>query len=339
MEAETSVPVAPEFLADLYRFARIFYGDGEEALAAVQKALRSLRGKPEARESSRAARYLFARVAREGGRQFDAARWTQSFARASAALRELGGLEPGPRVVAALQICAPLSAGEQALVAGCPPAAFQKMVDRLPGWDREILREELSPTAAEREVLEGWTEGARWAKKVGRRWGDPAGWALSFAFVLLVGLGVWTLLGRADDFPGQIEVARLLQVGSEAKAEDYEPVELPLGSMGDWLALNGVEGFWVPPELARETTVAARVFTHENVRVAAIALPDRQMMVYIFDGRGMGVDQLPEGKWRLFTQGPNAGAVARQGKTVVLAAIRGDAAQLRQDLKPPRPQS
>lgn len=305
----TASPHDPEFLADLYRFACFLHGR-DTALEVVESALRALQGKPEAREGQRAARFLFARIARTK--------------------RGVGNCD---RLAAGLRICAPFPVADQARVVGCKPSEFQKMLAREPEMDVEVLREELAPDGDARTALAAWEEPELLHRRPGRGWQEPAVYALGFAFFLLVGLGLWMFLSRSDGFPGEIEVRRLLETGSAAGAEEYEPVELPLGTMGDWLALNGVEGFWMPPELAGDKTVAARIFTHQNVRVAAVALPERQMMVYIFDGAALGVEVRPTGVWRLFSQGKNAGAIAQRGRVCVMAAIRGTPAELRQSLR------
>ncbi len=298
-------------------------------MEAVERALQALQGKPEAREGQRAARFLFARIARTArGRR--GASGEEEESEVLKPLRNLGACE---RLTVALRICAPFPVADQARVLGCRPSEFEKTLARGPGMDVEVLRKELAPGPDARMELEAWEDPERLLRRPGRGWQEPAVYALGFAFFLLVGLGLWMFLSRSDGFPGEIEVRRLLETGSAAGAEEYEPVELPLGTMGDWLALNGVEGFWMPPELAGDKTVAARIFTHQNVRVAAVALPERQMMVYIFDGAALGVEVRPAGVWRLFSQGKNAGAIAQRGRVCVMAAIRGTPAELRQSLR------
>jgi hypothetical protein len=320
-------PHDPEFLADLVRFARFFWREEELAEAAVEQALRELQGKPEAGENLRAGLFLYARVAR-GARK--AVPGEGKGSEGLAALRALPFLEG---VIAALKVCAPFSEEDAAKVAGCKPAEWKARVGALPSFDRESLRAELAPSESTRAALAAWEEPGRLLRSERRGWLDPMALALGFAFLLLVGWGVWSLLSRADGFPGEEEAVKLLEVASAAGAEDYEPVEVPLGALGDWLALKGVEGFWVPEELETDRTVAARVFTHENVRIAAVALPERQMLVYIFDGAALGIEVRPERHWRFFQQRVNAGAIAQRGRICVMVGIRGSKAELREVLQ------
>jgi hypothetical protein len=320
-------PHDPEFLADLVRFARFFWLEETAAVTAVEQALRELQGKPEAAEDLRAGLFLYARVAR------GASKAGPEGAKGSEELETLRSLPVVDRLIAGLRICAPFSDEAAAKVAGCKPTEWKARVGTLPSFDREGLRSELAPSESTREALAGWEEPGRLLRSERRGWLDPMALALGFAFLLLLGWGAWSLLSQADGFPGEEEARKLLEVASAAGAEDYEPVEVPLGALGDWLALNGVEGFWVPEELEKDTTVAARVFTHQNVRIAAVALPERQMLVYIFDGAALGMEVHPERHWRFFEQGVNAGAIAQRGRICVMVGFRGSVAELRQILQ------
>ncbi len=320
-------PHDPELLADLFRFAKFFFREDRRSQEVVEKALRSLQGKPEAREERRAVLSLFARIARLAPSRI--ASPTAEIPTGSAALEALRLLPSCARLAIALKLCSPLGEEEAARVAGCKPAEWRKVCASLPEIEREALREELQPGEVAQRHLAAWENPQRLLRSERRGWLDPMALALGFAFLLLLGWGIWGLLARAGSFPGEDEARKLLELGSAAGAEDYEPVDLPLGALGDWLALKGVEGFWVPPELATQQTVAARVFTHQNVRVAAVALPEKQMLVYIFDGVPLGIEVRPPGNWRLFPQGQNAGAIAQRGRICVLAAVRGTPKDLR----------
>jgi len=93
--------------------------------------------------------------------------------------------------------------------------------------------------------------------------------------------------------------------------------------------MNGVDGFWAPSGFESMKTVAARVYPHANIRVAAFALPDHQMMVYVFDGAALGIEVKPAGTWQFLQVGRDVGAVAQRGNICFLVAIRGNEAQLR----------
>lgn len=166
---------------------------------------------------------------------------------------------------------------------------------------------------------------------------NPAVLALGFAVVLLTCLIVWSLLEENRSFPGQQNAMELLAVGTAAEAEQYEPVSTELRNVGDWLAMNGVDGFWTPSGFESMKTVAARVFSHANIRVATFALPDHQMMVYVFDGAALGIEVEPAGTWQFLQVGRDVGAIAQRGNVCFLVAIRGDEEQLRELLEELQP--
>jgi len=166
---------------------------------------------------------------------------------------------------------------------------------------------------------------------------NPALLALGFAMVLITFLVVWSLLEGGKSFPGQERAIELLEAGTAADAEEYEPVSTELRNVGDWLAMNGVDGFWAPAGFESVKTVAARVFPHANIRVAAFALPDYQMMLYIFDGTALGIEVEPPETWQFLQVGQDVGAIAQRGRVCFLVAIRGSEEQLRELLEDVQP--
>ena len=66
-------------------------------------------------------------------------------------------------------------------------------------------------------------------------------------------------------------------------------------------------------------------------KVAAVAVPELNMMVYFLDvpGAGPGDDR----RWHFFQAGPDAGAAIQSGRSVCVAAIRGEISELQNLLK------
>lgn len=201
----------------------------------------------------------------------------------------------------------------------------------------ERLRAEmefLQPTAAQVSRLE---EIAAMLERRAGSWvpslRDPGVLGLLAACVLLLGIGFWLFSQGGRGLEGEAKLKRLLESAAQAEATEYEPVSTPLHQMDDWLALQGLEGFWLPEALQNSQALAVRIFTFEGTRVAAVLLPEQQMLVCFFDPNPLGI-LLPEQEtWNYFSSGNNTAAAAIKGRLCIVAAIRGTQAELERILQ------
>jgi hypothetical protein len=330
---------------ELWIYAVFLHGEEKAAAEVLRKAVSVMPGRPEAGEEIRARRYLFSRIRRSAPRTVEKSVGRPELPQNSP-LTALRSLPPSLRVLAGLHYGTTLPAAEISRVLGLSPAETtrlqRQMEDALAtvgdSSDRDlVLRQALQELSPDESTLARLTqEGANLAAKgrgVGLSPRDPAFLAVVFAAVLLVALAVWMFLGQGDTFPGEDEVLRLLQKGTSATADEYEPVAVPLREMGDWFALQGLEGFWTPSGFGEQQTLAARVFTFEGTKVASVLLPEHQMIVYLFDGATMGIEVQPPGHWRFLSSGEDVGAVVQKGRVCFLVARRGSAEELRDALE------
>jgi hypothetical protein len=346
------------FWRELWAFALFLHGEEKAALSAVDKALQGLQGRPEAREELRARRFLFSRIRRHAPRVTPSSGQERD-ASGQNTLQPLRELPPLQRALAGLYFATSLPAAEAARVLGLSPVEVTRQLEQLgpklskvvidPGEDPAVLlswerkerwgiglqaaRESLRPqpeTMAHMKQKAALLAARHHRTKFSPL--DPAFLAFVFAAVLLVGLAIWIFLGQSDTFPGEEDVARLLRTGTNAVAEDYQPVEVPLQDMGDWFALQGLEGFWTPSGFAEQQTLAARVFSFEGTKVASVLLPEHKMIVYFFDGAALGIEVQPAGHWRFVESGEDVGAVVQKGRLCFLATKRGTKESLRDTL-------
>jgi hypothetical protein len=190
----------------------------------------------------------------------------------------------------------------------------------------ERIRVEVPPEAEERldavagkiheRVRHGWRFSMR----------DPATLAVSFAFLVLVGLGVWLVLTKMDGFPGQDEVVEIALTGDKSQIEQFDPLEAEAGSLGDWFVLKGVDGVVVPEEFRGYKVAGVRVFPFEAEPVAVMAVPENRMFFYVFRGHRLGINVSPEGSWRLlvYDEAQKRALAIRQDRGICfMIAMRG----------------
>lgn len=156
---------------------------------------------------------------------------------------------------------------------------------------------------------------------------DPGVLAVALGFLLVLGLGVWIFLADSDKFSGYDEATALSSQATQLDAGQFEPVETELSELNDWFAMNGLERFWVPPVFAQFRSIGARVMRFQNVPVAQIAIPDRKMMVLIFNGQPLGIS-IPEGEWRFIEGSPYSSAITEKDGICFLVSIRGTKADV-----------
>lgn len=211
-------------------------------------------------------------------------------------------------------------------------------VEKKPSLSKiERLRAEmefLQPTAVQVSRLE---EIAAMLERRASSWvpslRDPGFLGVLAAGVLLLGIGFWLFSQGGRGVEGEAKLKRLLESAAQAEATEYEPVSTPLHQMDDWLALQGLEGFWLPEALQNSQALAVRIFTFEGTRVAAVLLPEQQMLVCFFDPNPLGI-LLPEQEtWNYFSLGNNTAAAAIKGRLCIVAAIRGTQAELERILQ------
>lgn len=195
----------------------------------------------------------------------------------------------------------------------------QKAFDKLLG-DRldEPAPEEIAPRLE--ELAAKLTAGGSRRHSLG----DPAMVAAGFAFLVLIGLVVWIVMGSGGIFGGMGEVEKLARTGDNAGIAQFEPVETAAGTLGDWFMMQGFDGFRVPQGFENAKVVGVRLFDYENEPVAVAAIASPRSFIYVFRAEPLGLS-LKEGEWRISTYngGKHVLAVTPIGANVFMTTMQG----------------
>lgn len=160
---------------------------------------------------------------------------------------------------------------------------------------------------------------------------DPAVLAAGLAFLFLVGLGAWILMGQMGSFAGMQEIAEMVADGNKAGPEKFEEIETRAGSLADWFVMQDFEGYALPPEMADAPVVGVRIARFDEMPVAVAAIARPRAFLYVFEAHPLGLS-LPEGRWKIGAFGPGlkrAFAVRQMGPmAVAIAPLEGGKPEL-----------
>jgi len=135
---------------------------------------------------------------------------------------------------------------------------------------------------------------------------NPAFLMVALAFLALVALGVWLALSQVDSFPGMEEAILLAEAGDISQPSQFEPLSATAGSLSDWFAMQGFDGFQVPAAFAKHAVVGVRVFDFEGVTVAMAVVPENRSFFYVFPSLPLGIAPGESGSWRIVEYGPES---------------------------------
>jgi hypothetical protein len=167
--------------------------------------------------------------------------------------------------------------------------------------------------------------GSKWAWK--RMVRNPAVLAVSIALAVIVGVFVFHLLGRLNDFPGSATARKLLTVAGSTRSVMLDPVSADAGTLSDLFFMkHGLEHYDIPGEFADFRTIGCRVFEDdESQRVAQIWVAEKRMQFFLFpaerDVNTGAVLRFPG--WRYVHQEDWVGAVTERSGVCFMAALRG----------------
>lgn len=153
---------------------------------------------------------------------------------------------------------------------------------------------------------------------------QPAVLAIGIALLVMLGVGVYMMIRRLDDFPGKDSVSELVADANEMNGSELEQVTpIEVGKLGDWFMLKGYEDYAVPAELARAKAVGCRVYKHDGHSVAQVALDQQNAILFVFRASDMKVT-LNTLTWRIFQQDDWAVATRGDGQNCYIVAFLGD---------------
>ncbi len=156
---------------------------------------------------------------------------------------------------------------------------------------------------------------------------NPVAVSIALAVVVIVGVVVYGVRQRMNEFPGSESARKLLVTAGAMRGVSLDPVEAEAGSLSDFFFMKyRLEHYDVPPEFADLRTKALRVFDDDQGRrVAQITLEENRMQLFLFPAERNPKDAQPvefEG-WRYLEHEGWTGAVRVSDGVCFMAAIRG----------------
>lgn len=155
--------------------------------------------------------------------------------------------------------------------------------------------------------------------------------AVGVGFLLLIGVVVWNLLGRAGTFPE--DAIKIATEGAKARPEQFDPVETKVGSLEDWFMMKGFDHFRVPAAFAKFETAGVRLFRVENEPIAVTLIPENFMYFYVFNPQPFGFNVVPEKTWRVTEADRWVLAIREEGGMCFMIAFKGKKADMERVLK------
>lgn len=156
---------------------------------------------------------------------------------------------------------------------------------------------------------------------------NPAVLSVALALAVIVGVIVFIVMERMNEFPGSGTARKMLTIASATRAAQLDPVEAEAGSLGDFFFMKyRLEHYDVAPEFAHLRTSACKVFDDdEGHRIAQISVPEKRMQFFLFPAERNPKDSQPmqfEG-WRYLQHEGWTGAVQVKDGVCFMAALRG----------------
>jgi hypothetical protein len=172
------------------------------------------------------------------------------------------------------------------------------------------------------EIAARFEQGEAPGRKAAMR--DPIVLAGICGVLLILGLVVFFGMQRMKRFPGQDAVFDMVDTAEKMSGTEVEPVEMQIGSLGDWLFMKfALENYQPSPDLAAVKTAGCRVFKPKGHPVAQIIVGKPQAVLYVFKSADFGVNIQPQDEWRFFEREEWAGAASAHGEFCTVISVRG----------------
>jgi hypothetical protein len=125
---------------------------------------------------------------------------------------------------------------------------------------------------------------------------DPATLSVTIGILLLAGILIWQVMGRAGVFPE--EALTIAAAGTKLGSDQFEVVDEQAGRLEDWFLMKGFEKYRVPPVFSSKNAAGVRIFKVDGQPVAVLAIPENFMFFMVFDPDPLGIHVEPAGSWR-----------------------------------------
>jgi hypothetical protein len=163
---------------------------------------------------------------------------------------------------------------------------------------------------------------------------NPATFAVGAAFLILVGVVVWQVSGKAGVFPE--EAIKVATEARRATQESFSPMDAKVSTLPDWFAMQGFEGFLIPPGLENLNAVGVRTFTFEGAPVAQVAVLNDEKNLYLmsFPAEALEIRNLRSQAWQVSSSGRYAFAIREENGMCFLVTFVGSEAEMKTFLAP-----
>jgi hypothetical protein len=164
---------------------------------------------------------------------------------------------------------------------------------------------------------------------------DPAMLAVGLAFLMLVALMVWIVMGKMGSFAGMQEAVEMAQQGDKAGPDQFQAIETKASALPDWFVVQEFDGFALPPGMESAPVLGARTFKYDDVPIAVAAIAQPKSLWYVFEANPFGISLHP-GEWKIVEYGQKnkrALAITQVGRMAFVIALRdGGKAELQKYL-------
>lgn len=129
---------------------------------------------------------------------------------------------------------------------------------------------------------------------------QPVFLAITIGFLTILFLIGQSMMEKGD-FSGSEEVIKLATSSGMETKEQFVPMELPVGELGDWFTMKGFPKFRVASGFEQLTVVGVRLFRQADAQIAIVAVPlkDRNAFFYIFEAEPFGVEIKSPSTWEI----------------------------------------
>ncbi len=166
---------------------------------------------------------------------------------------------------------------------------------------------------------------------------NPAFLAVALAFMAMIGVGVWLLMIQMEGFRGMEETISLAAQGDLSEPSQFEPLDAPAGTLGDWFVMQGFDGFRVPAAFANYQVVGVRVFDFEGTPVAMAVVPENRAFFFVFPSQALGIVPGASGNWRILEYGTEASrrvlGIVQSGDFCFMISFQGNRAAMEEFIR------
>ncbi|MEX1119614.1 MAG: hypothetical protein WEB60_12560 [Terrimicrobiaceae bacterium] len=152
---------------------------------------------------------------------------------------------------------------------------------------------------------------------------NPATIAVGAAFLILIAVVVWQMTGKVGVFPE--EAIKIATEARRAAQENFAPMDAGLDTLPDWFAMQGFEGFQIPPGLENLNAVGVRTFSHDGASLAQVAVLHEEKNLYLvsFPAAAFEIRNLPSQTWQVASSGRYAFAIREENGMCILITFAG----------------